>query len=47
MRVRRFIITTAIGAFTAAGIAAPVALSAASGTVTAASHASPNYYYRA
>ena len=46
MRLRRFIITTALAAFTAAGIAAPVALSVTGGTPAAASHANPDVYYR-
>ena len=46
MRVKRIVAGAAIAAFSFAGIAAPVVLSAAGGTVTAASHANPRVYYR-
>ena len=46
MRLKRIVAGAAIAAATAAGVVAPVALSAAGGTVTAASHANPGVYYR-
>ena len=47
MRLRRFVITTAVAAFGVAGISAPVVVSVTGSAPAAASHANPLTYYRA